>query len=147
MIWQCDSFDLNYHMNRWTFPGSLAHSNPLYKNKYPVTRLTTANHEVSINSLTSSPQITLQSQSFLVILFAASLSVSGGESPSDSEVWTEGTCNLQNSQGRMKYRGSTSGAETSERVVVASQTITKETRQPKGETHANVLLSAVGILV
>jgi len=134
-------------MNRCTFPGSFAHSNPLCKNTYPVTRLITVYHEVSTQSLTSSRQITVQSQPFLISLFAASFLVSGDESPSDSDILIEGTCNLQNSHGRIQYRGSTSGADTSESVVVVSQTITKEIRQPMGETQAKVLLSAAEILV
>ena len=134
-------------MNRCTFPGSLAHSYPLYKNTYPVIKLITTNHAVSTQSLTSSQQIILQSQPFSVIFFAASFSTFGSGSPSISRSRIEGTCNLQNSHGRIQYLGSTSGAETSESVVAASQTITKETRQPRGETQASVVLSSVGSLV
>lgn len=40
-----------YHINRWTFPGSLFHVNPLFKKIQHVTAFTARYHPVSTQSL------------------------------------------------------------------------------------------------
>lgn len=96
-----------HHINLCTLPGSCGHSNPLYRNIYPVTTLIARNHRVS-------------SQSSYLPQWSSSLFES-------LDCCGEGDtiCNRQNSHGRMKYRGSTRGAVASDREVAMSQARTK----------------------
>ncbi|EFW15905.1 hypothetical protein CPSG_07532 [Coccidioides posadasii str. Silveira] len=111
----------SYHINRCTFPGSCGHSNPLYKNMYPVTAFTIKNHTPSIIRGKYRMSCLLASLEDALML---SLRLSC------SEYIDEGICNRHKTQGMIKYRGSTRGAVIRQRVVDASHTITKLTRTP-----------------
>lgn len=120
----------SYHINLCTFPGSWGHSNPLYRNIYPVTALMSKNHTVSPHRRTSTPSRTHASTAPVIFastpprLFPLLARFCGGADA------TRGTCSRHTTHGMMKYRGSTSGAVIRERAVARRKMSRKEVRGP-----------------
>jgi hypothetical protein len=132
-----------YHMNLCTFPGSWDHSNPRYRNTYPVTALMSKNQNVSphnrppppsaAQNLTTSENLArMPSSLLLLVVFFRE----GRDEIRGDEV---GTCSRHTTHGMIKYRGSTSGAVISERAVERTNTSRKEVLGPSGCSCGRVL--------
>lgn len=116
------SLHLPHHINLCTLPGSCGQPYPQLRKIYPVTALTTKNQIVSNQSLVS--YSCHNARDHFAIPPLSSFTVLDGFGAAN------GTRSRHMIQGRMKYRGSTSGAVTSCRAEVASQTSRKLTVQP-----------------